>query len=284
MPSRQLALWLAILVYSAKSQYAHGEDQEARLGDCAPILTETLPKVRVLSESCSCHTPRWQISRLKFCCLQVALLFLVRGPQPHEQLWTQWLSNLAEMAPATVQCNETAWTCYKTVSNVPKQSAYDKQQYYSLYVHTKPDFPGYPPGSIFAGRVVQTLHKVSPCQPAKLISLWYAACIACDTPRRRLTFLGLLQTAWGSMSLVSATLELLRAALTDPRNQRFQLLCEATVPVRPALFIYEQLLAERRSRMPLLQMHEGPVVRLPPTLLVLDCPSISILQSGHSIH
>jgi hypothetical protein len=69
-----------------------------------------------------------------------------------------------------------------------------------------------------------------------------------------------MQTAWGSITLVTATMELLKAALADPQNQRFQLLCEATIPVRPARFVFEQLMAEKRSRVPWLQMHKGPSV------------------------
>ena len=109
---------------------------------------------------------------------QVALLFLVRGPQPHEQLWTQWLSNLDGMIPANVQCNETAWACYKSalLPDVQRQSAYDKQQYFSIYVHTKPDYPGYPPGSIFSGRVVPMLHKVSCFQALSPCPTLGAAC------------------------------------------------------------------------------------------------------------
>ena len=37
-------------------------------------------------------------------------------------------------------------------------------------------------------------------------------------------------------------------ALEDPLNQRFQLLCPATIPVRPALFTYTQLMAQAKSR------------------------------------
>ena len=57
-----------------------------------------------------------------------------------------------------------------------------------------------------------------------------------------------LQTAWGDHSLASALRLLLASALEDPLNQRFQLLCPATVPIRPALFTYTQLMAETRSR------------------------------------
>ena len=58
----------------------------------------------------------------------------------------------------------------------------------------------------------------------------------------------LLQTAHGHHSLAVAHRLLLIEALQDPLNQRFQLLCPATIPVRPAQFTYEQLLAQKKSR------------------------------------
>ena len=66
-------------------------------------------------------------------------------------------------------------------------------------------------------------------------------------------------------------MELLKAALADPHNQRFQLLCEGTVPVRPATFTYEQLMAQNRSRVPWLQMHKGPSVQYSAPCLQRKC-------------
>ena len=57
-----------------------------------------------------------------------------------------------------------------------------------------------------------------------------------------------LQTEWGSPSLVSATRVMIKEALEDPFAQRFQLLCETTIPVRTALFTWHQLLAQNASR------------------------------------
>ncbi len=57
-----------------------------------------------------------------------------------------------------------------------------------------------------------------------------------------------LQTMWGGHSLVKAERLLMRAALQDPYNQRFQLVCEYSIPVRPALFTHQQLLAQNMSR------------------------------------
>ena len=48
--------------------------------------------------------------------------------------------------------------------------------------------------------------------------------------------------------MVEALRALLRAALRDPLNQRFQLLCEHTLPLQSPLLVYQQLMAEPRSR------------------------------------
>lgn len=57
-----------------------------------------------------------------------------------------------------------------------------------------------------------------------------------------------LQTAWGNHSLVTATRILMAAALEDPYNQQFQLVCEATISVRAPLVTHDQLLAQNMSR------------------------------------
>ena len=59
---------------------------------------------------------------------------------------------------------------------------------------------------------------------------------------------GHVQTEWGHHTLSQATRRLLQAALSNPLNQRFVLLCGTAVPVRPARFTYTQLIGERRSR------------------------------------
>jgi hypothetical protein len=48
--------------------------------------------------------------------------------------------------------------------------------------------------------------------------------------------------------MVEALRSLLRAALADPLNQRFQLLCEHTLPLQSPLLIYQQIMKEPRSR------------------------------------
>jgi hypothetical protein len=116
--------------------------------------------------------------------------------------------------PGQVLCREEAVTCLNVLPRGNASEVYTQQHLYTIYVHTKPEFPGYPEGSLFHQRVVP-----SP-----------------------------IQTAWGDHSIATALRLLLAEALRDPFNQRFQLLCPATVPIRPALFTYTQLIAEERSR------------------------------------
>lgn len=48
--------------------------------------------------------------------------------------------------------------------------------------------------------------------------------------------------------MVHAHRALLKAALEDPLNGQFQLLCDTSVPLRQPIFIYEQLVSHRASR------------------------------------
>ena len=59
---------------------------------------------------------------------------------------------------------------------------------------------------------------------------------------------GFVQTEWGSHTLSQATRRLLQAALENPLNQRFVLMCGSSIPLRPVVFTYSQLIAEKRSR------------------------------------
>jgi Core-2/I-Branching enzyme len=52
-----------------------------------------------------------------------------------------------------------------------------------------------------------------------------------------------MQASWGLHSLVEAERVLLRAALEDPQNRRFQMLCEQTVPLYPPEVLYRELMA-----------------------------------------
>ncbi len=57
-----------------------------------------------------------------------------------------------------------------------------------------------------------------------------------------------MRLQWGHHSLVEAERWLLQAALAEPGNQRFMLLCEASVPLYPPHLVWQQLMGEERSR------------------------------------
>ena len=75
------------------------------------------------------------------------------------------------------------------------------------------------------------------------------------------------QVRWGEHSMVEALRALLRAALRDPTNQRFQLLCEHTLPLQSPLLVYQQLMGEPRSRVNACSQAEWQESVRPPLLL-----------------
>ena len=103
----------------------------------------------------------------------------------------------------------------KDTSKTP-HPVYAAQSFFSIYVHARPEFAGYPPSSIFYGR------EISP-----------------ETDAQRF-----------SHSLALVSLLLLEAALNDPavENVHFVMVSEADVPLYNAGVLYLQLLNERRSR------------------------------------
>jgi hypothetical protein len=91
-------------------------------------------------------------------------MFLVNGEMFHEAVWNQWIGNLANEIPSSIACHKEARDCYKKLVEKPKpaKSVYDEQSFFSIYVHTKPDFLGYKNGSIFDGRIVEERIEVRP--------------------------------------------------------------------------------------------------------------------------
>ena len=58
-----------------------------------------------------------------------------------------------------------------------------------------------------------------------------------------------VQVKWGEHSMVEALRALLREALKDPLNQRFQLLCEYSLPLQSPLLVYQQFIKQSKSRL-----------------------------------
>lgn len=57
-----------------------------------------------------------------------------------------------------------------------------------------------------------------------------------------------IPTGWGQPGLMKAERLLIQNALLDPDNQRFVLLSESCIPLYPPQTVYQQLMAESRSR------------------------------------
>lgn len=89
-------------------------------------------------------------------------MFLVIGSMPHEAVWTEWFSQLADKVPAQIACSDRLMRCLQQMGSQTKHSVYDAQHLFTIQVHPTPDFPGYPPGSIFAGRELLARAKVCP--------------------------------------------------------------------------------------------------------------------------
>ena len=188
----------------------------------------------------------------------VALLFLTASDVPHAGTWAAWLraaSGLvradclardvcgaaapagggaagagpaagsppgrrlaapADASPSLEAAREAALAGLAAGAGAPPAPgapALASQSLFTVYVHTPPNIT-LKPSSPFAGREVA----------------------------------GRVRASWGDHSIVEATRILLRAALADPRNQRFVLLSEADAPLYSAAATYAQLMGEVTSR------------------------------------
>lgn len=94
-------------------------------------------------------------------------MFLVRGDIYHEDVWTAWIGDLADLVPPSLFCDEVLAQCYRDMPQrqVIRKSVYDRQVYFSIVVHTKPNYPGYNEGSIFDNRIVQERVEVRVSRP-----------------------------------------------------------------------------------------------------------------------
>ena len=83
------------------------------------------------------------------------MLWLIKHKVHQEEVWTEWLRRLSGTVHQDIQCNEVISQCYQDhVLKSPSKSVYDDQGWFTFYVHSKPDAPEFPEGSIFAGRTI----------------------------------------------------------------------------------------------------------------------------------
>ena len=98
---------------------------------------------------------------------KVALLFLVRGNIPHEALWRRWF----EEVDGTVfsGCAPRGSDKPATCSREERSDPIARQELFSVFVHSSPDFPGYPGDSLFhGGRRRAQRWLPGPCGPTSV--------------------------------------------------------------------------------------------------------------------
>ena len=140
---------------------------------CVPLLRPHIPKVShpnhfVHPQSSDEMLCVRFFTTLFFDAAQVALMFLVRGEIYHEEVWTEWIGNLAGSVPSSILCEKALEQCYRDMQhpNWPPRSVYDEQSFFNIVVHTKPHFTGYAKGSIFDGRIVDERIEVGSWNPS----------------------------------------------------------------------------------------------------------------------
>lgn len=99
--------------------------------------------------------------------LQVALLFLAKGPLLLESIWTQWLGSAAHMAPASVVCGTASPKCLQK-GQFDRQNIYEEQSFFSIYVIIPSEYGSFANSSIFGNRVIAGPEQVS----VKFASPW----------------------------------------------------------------------------------------------------------------
>lgn len=171
----------------------------------------------------------------------MALLFLVRGAVHHEPIWRSWFEGAAGWVPkstAFALCSDPApKDCARLLEQAGSKhpDVLSRQHLFSVHVHAGPDFKGYPQGHVFAKTLLDTSVKVRPA----ILASDNGCAAGCSVLRRaapncmrgwlmsKFTSVH-LQVRWGQHSGIDAVRLLLAAALADPANQRFQILCEVT--------------------------------------------------------
>ena len=94
------------------------------------------------------HTPR------------VALLFLVRGDMPHERLWERWFSSVDSTVYAG--CVPRGSAMPAVCASRAGVDAIARQELYNVYIHSSPDYAGYPESSVFHGALCCPACSVRP--------------------------------------------------------------------------------------------------------------------------
>ena len=150
---------------------------------------------------------------------RIALLFLIKGPLYHSEMWESWLEGAAGVLPAEYLsrkiCAGGGEDEIASPSYVKDACDRSRQHLFSVYVHMSKELDVDelldPQWSLHAKNVTRVVTK------------------------------------WGHHSLVEATRNLLEEAFKDPANQRFLLLSETHIPLWDPLTVYRVAMNEQRS-------------------------------------
>jgi len=108
-----------------------------------------------------------------------------------------------------------------------------------VYVHSRPDFLGYPPGHLFNVARICAQAACRCRRPARSVVVNWRCCAGYELVHR---------TGSGWLVATAAMYTLLKAAVNNPVNQFFVLLSEACLPLYPPSALYLQIIHEPRSR------------------------------------
>lgn len=205
------------------------------LGGCL-VFTGEAPPVRQVRARTITITDDKCAETLQF--PKIALMFLLKGPMYHGEMWEHWLSGASGMLPGEYVSDfacidgksaQRTWPQAGGKSNVSignllrscgrsaphwDHSSFGAQHLFNLYIHLSQDVD------------LDVLDES-----------W----------RQHTSNISRIVTKWGHHSLVEATRELLLKAFEDPANQRFMLLSESHIPLWDPLTIYRMSMNEERS-------------------------------------
>ena len=199
------------------------------LGGCLLFTGEKPPikdvKVKVLAltgDRCA--------DTLKF--PKIALMFLLKGPMYHGEIWEEWLNMASGALPAEYVRD---FACENKSGSRRLYGIEPTSDGSSLLGACRGNSPAKPLSTQYLYSIY--VHLSEEINLNILKEHW--AIHARNISR--------VVTKWGHHSLVEATRNLLVKAFEDPANQRFMLLSESHIPIWDSLTVYRLAMNEKRS-------------------------------------
>ncbi len=200
------------------------------LGGCL-VFTGDPPPVRQVKPRTFTITDDACAEVLKF--PKIALMFLLKGPMYHGNMWETWLSGASGMIPAEYI------STFACISDKNRQLLGQKNaSIENLLGACGRDAPHWQHSSVGAQHLFNMyIHVSKEVDLDVLDASW----------KPHASNISRIVTNWGHHSLVEATRELLLKAFEDPANERFMLLSESHIPLWDPLTIYRISMNEKRS-------------------------------------